>query len=162
MKVTVDQAKTILANHADGQYRAPGPNFFDQQKRSDFEKKLEQLVKRDKYDKIKDEKNRRRRERRRANRKEDNKKRRELYNPEIAAVRNKAYYKNNKIEILSKLRERNAAKSATRTGVESAGVAHLTDVTDDVCLDASPAPAHAGTINEAIQTVMLIARKAFT
>ena len=121
------------------------------------------LIKDTDYAKIKDSRNKTRRQRYSIIRKERNKRRREKYaeNKEKIKLKRKQYYDENKMSILSKQRER--YKPSTRTvATEGAGVADLTDVTDNVGLDTSPSPAHTSALDKTIQTVMLVARKAFT
>ncbi len=115
------------------------------------------------YAKIKDRKNMVRRLRRERNRREINEKRREKYaeDKEKIKLKRKQYYDKNKMSILSNKRERYKPSTGT-VATEAAGVAHLTDVTDNIGLDTSPSPAHSSALDKTIQTVMLVARKAFT
>lgn len=121
------------------------------------------VIKNTDYVKMKDRKNMVRRLRRQRNRGEINEKRREKYaeNKEKIKLKRKLYYDKNKMSILSNKRERYKPSTGT-VAAEGAGVAHLTDVTDNIGVDASPSPAHASALDKTIQTVMLVARKAFT
>ena len=115
------------------------------------------------YAKMKDRKNRVRRLRRMRNRREINEKRREKYaeDKEKIKLKRKLYYDENKKLILDQQRSRYKPSTGT-VAAEAAGVAHLTDVADNIGVDASPSPAHASALDKTIQTVMLVARKAFT
>ncbi|MAD23540.1 MAG: hypothetical protein CMO44_05135 [Verrucomicrobiales bacterium] len=121
------------------------------------------LIKDTDYAKIKDSRNNTRRQRYSIIRKERNKRRREKYaeDKEKIKLKRKLYYDKNKMSILSNKRERYKPSTGT-VATEAAGVAHLTDVTDNIGLDTSPSPAHASALDKTIQTVMLVARKAFT
>jgi len=115
------------------------------------------------YAKIKDSKNRTRNAWRMRNRKEINEKRREKYaeNKEKIKLKRKLHYDKNKKLILDQKRSRYKPSTGT-VAAEGGGVAHLTDVADNIGVDASPSPAHASALDKTIQTVMLVARKAFT
>ena len=121
------------------------------------------LIKDTDYAKIKDHKNRVRRLRRMRNRREINEKRREKYaeDKEKIKLKRKLYYDENKKLISDQQRSRYKPSTGT-VATEAAGVAHLTDVTDNIGLDTSPSPAHSSALDKTIQTVMLVARKAFT